>query len=103
VAVTSLRMPGTIDPRLAYGGAAAAPPPPTGGASFAEALKSAVQSVDRAQTHRNDMVEGAVTGQVGEVHDVMVAAEEAQLAFELMLEVRNRLLESYQQVMQMQM
>jgi len=95
-------MPGTIDPRLAYGGAAAAPPA-GGGASFAEALKSAVQSVDRAQTHRNDMVEGAVTGQVGEVHDVMVAAEEAQLAFELMLEVRNRLLESYQQVMQMQM
>lgn len=102
MAITSVRMPGTIDPRLAYGGAAAAPPA-GGGASFAEALKSAVQSVDRAQTHRNDMVEGAVTGQVGEVHDVMVAAEEAQLAFELMLEVRNRLLESYQQVMQMQM
>ena len=102
MAITSVRMPGTFDPRLAYGGAAAAPPA-GGGASFAEALKSAVQSVDRAQTHRNDMVEGAVTGQVGEVHDVMVAAEEAQLAFELMLEVRNRLLESYQQVMQMQM
>ena len=102
MAITSVRMPGTIDPRLAYGGAAAVPPA-TGGASFADALKSAVQSVDRAQTHRNDMVEGAVTGQVGEVHDVMVAAEEAQLAFELMLEVRNRLLESYQQVMQMQM
>ncbi len=102
MAISSVRMPGTIDPRLAYGTTAAVPPP-TGGASFAEALKSAVQSVDGAQTHRNDMVEGAVTGRVGEVHDVMVAAEEAQLAFELMLEVRNRLLESYQQVMQMQM
>jgi flagellar hook-basal body complex protein FliE len=32
----------------------------------------------------------------------MVAAEEAQLAFELLLEVRNKLLESYQEIMRMQ-
>jgi len=43
-----------------------------------------------------------VTGQVTEVHDVMIAAKEAQMAFELLLEVRNKLLESYQEIMRMQ-
>ena len=43
-----------------------------------------------------------VSGRVTEVHDVMIAAEEAQLAFELLLEVRNKLLESYQEIMRMQ-
>ena len=35
-------------------------------------------------------------------HDVMIAAKESQLAFELLLEVRNKLLESYQEIMRMQ-
>jgi flagellar hook-basal body complex protein FliE len=43
-----------------------------------------------------------VAGTVTDAHDVMVATEEAQLAFELMLEVRNRLLESYQEIMRLQ-
>jgi flagellar hook-basal body complex protein FliE len=48
------------------------------------------------------MVENMIAGNVTEVHDVMAAAEEAQLAFELLLETRNRLLESYQEIMRMQ-
>ena len=43
-----------------------------------------------------------VTGEVTEVHDVMIAAKESQLAFELLVEVRNKLLESYQEIMRMQ-
>jgi flagellar hook-basal body complex protein FliE len=99
MAVSSIKMPGVVDPRQAYGSDAVRG---AGGPSFATKLQEAIQSVDRAQDFRDEMVEGAVTGQVGEVHDVMIAAEEAQLAFELMLEVRNKLLESYNQIMQMQ-
>ena len=98
--ISSVKMPGIVDPRQVYGGTAAQG---VGGPSFASKLQEAVQSVDRAQTFRDEIVDGAVTGQVGEVHDVMIAAEEAQLAFELMLEVRNKLLESYNQIMQMQL
>ncbi len=65
-------------------------------------LKNAVAEVDQLQTNREEMVEQMVTGQVAEVHDVMVAAKESQLAFELLLEVRNKLLESYQEIMRMQ-
>ena len=72
------------------------------GPSFAESLEKAVKSVETAQVQRDDSISGMVTGQVTEAHDVMIAAEEAQLSFELMLEVRNKLLEGYNQIMQMQ-
>ena len=99
MAIAPVRIPGAVDPRQVYGGAGAQAP---GGPSFAMKLQAAIQSVDRAQNFRDEMVEGAVSGQVGEVHDVMIAAEEAQLAFELLLEVRNKLLESYQELMRLQ-
>jgi flagellar hook-basal body complex protein FliE len=72
------------------------------GPSFAQQLQNAVQNVEQAQVERDMSVEDMVSGEVIEAHDVMIAAEEAQLTFELMLEVRNKLLESYNQIMQMQ-
>ncbi|MBU0742414.1 flagellar hook-basal body complex protein FliE [bacterium] len=100
MAISPVRIPGVVDPRQVYGGAGAQP---ATGPSFATKLQEAIQTVDRAQDFRDEMIEGAVSGRVGEVHDVMIAAEEAQLAFELMLEIRNKLLESYNQIMQMQL
>jgi len=91
-----------FDPARLYGaGAAPAAPAPTG-PSFADQLRGALQEVNRLQGARDETVQGMVAGTVGEPHDVMVATEEAQLAFELMLEVRNRLLESYQEIMRLQ-
>ena len=100
MAISPVRIPGVGDLRQVYGDAGAQS---TSGPSFANRLQEAIQSVDRAQDFRDEMIEGAVSGRVGEVHDVMIAAEEAQLAFELMLEIRNKLLESYNQIMQMQL
>lgn len=42
-------------------------------------------------------------GQAGSVHQVMIRMEEARLSFELMMQVRNRVLEAYQDVMRMQL
>ncbi len=71
-------------------------------ASFADQLKNAMSEVNQMQTQRDSMVEQMVTGEATEVHDVMIAAKESQLAFELLLEIRNKLLESYQEIMRMQ-
>ena len=89
---------GSVDPQRIYQGIQPEPTKP----SFAESLKQAIAEVDSLQHKRDSVVEGMITGEVSEVHDVMAAAEEAQLAFELLLEVRNRLLESYQEIMRMQ-
>ncbi len=99
MSIGQIKLGGITDPRQAYGLQKA----DQGGAtSFLNHLKDAVENVDQSQLRRDDAVQSMVTGEIGEVHDVMIAAEEAQLSFELMLEVRNKLLESYQQIMQMQ-
>jgi len=101
VAVGNVRFPGIPSAGAAgIGRGAGAERPAAGG--FARALEQALGKVNTAQMERDRRVQGVVTGEVTQVHEVMVAAEEAKLAFDLMLEVRNKLLESYQQIMQMQ-
>jgi flagellar hook-basal body complex protein FliE len=99
VAIGTIKSLGSIDPRSAYGVGRTAPEP---GGSFADQLAKAVSQVQDLQTQRENAVQDMVTGQVTEVHDVMIAAKESQLAFELLVEVRNKLLESYQELMRMQ-
>jgi flagellar hook-basal body complex protein FliE len=89
---------GSVDPQQIYQ-AQIQPPDQT---SFAQTLQSALDEINSLQTRRDDMVTNMIAGNVTEVHDVMAAAEEAQLAFELLLETRNRLLESYQEIMRLQ-
>ncbi len=101
MAVGNIKSLGSIDPRQAYGvggiGDGGA-----GKASFANQLQQAIGQVDGMQKTREEMVDGMVSGEVSEVHDVMIAAKESQMAFELLLEVRNKLLESYQEIMRLQ-
>lgn len=100
MAVNTIKALGSIDPRAAYG--ALPVTPPAGGGGFQEQLIRAFEKVDSLQRVSNDMVEGMITGRVTETHDVLIASRESQLAFELLLEVRNKLLESYQEIMRTQ-
>ena len=99
MSVGSIKALGSIDPRTAYGVGGPAGMPQQ---SFANQLQQAIQEVDGLQRNREEMVDGMVSGEVSEVHDVMIAAKESQMAFELLLEVRNKLLESYQEIMRLQ-
>ncbi len=98
MAINSMRALGSIDPRTAYAGQAKAV---TKG-NFGEQLQSAIGQVNDLQTQRDTLVQDMVRGEKVEVHEIMTAAEEAQLAFDLMLEVRNKLLEGYREIMGMQ-
>ncbi len=93
---------GSVDPRQTYAAGIGTVSPAPGAKSFADMLGKAVQEVESLQTQRDDTIRNMIKGDVSEVHDVMVAAEEAQLSFELMLEIRNKLLESYQEIMRTQ-
>lgn len=93
-----IRSLGSIDPRTVYAGQVQSGPT----TSFADQLKAAVDGVQRLQDARNTEVSGMIRGDAIGVDEVMTTAEEAQLAFELMLEVRNKLLDSYQEIMRMQ-
>ncbi len=43
-----------------------------------------------------------MTGEVEDAHDVMVAVEKAGISFELMMEIRNKMIEGYNEIMRMQ-
>lgn len=69
---------------------------------FRDMLKGLVDQVDSLQKEADHSIEGLVTGETKNVHDVVVKMEEAGVAFELMMKVREKLLDAYQQVIKMQ-
>lgn len=72
------------------------------GAGFTETLKEAIESVDDAQKKAGEQVTAFISGEQENVHEVMIAMNQAQLSFQLMTEVRNKMLDTYQELMRMQ-
>ncbi|RME56386.1 MAG: flagellar hook-basal body complex protein FliE [Caldilineae bacterium] len=72
------------------------------GLSFGKALQEAVESVDAAQKEADEQVTAFISGEQENVHEVMIAMNQAQLSFQLMTEVRNKMLETYQELMRIQ-
>lgn len=72
------------------------------GSSFADSLKNALGEVSQLQTEATDAIGAFVRGEAVEIHDVMAAAEEAGIALDMLIEVRNKLADAYRSVMQMQ-
>ncbi len=72
------------------------------GGSFADMLRSVTDGLTRAESNSNDAVERLVMGEDIDIHEVVLATEMESLAFELMLNVRNKLVEAYQEVFRMQ-
>ena len=69
--------------------------------SFSSLLKNFVEDVDNLQHNALESVEKLTTGEITDVHDVMIAVEEANTAMEFMLEIRNKIVEAYQEIMRM--
>lgn len=69
-------------------------------ASFTDSLKSLIDSVDSTAAQANDAVNGMVNGS-GDVHSAMIALQRAETMLELTVQVRNKLVQAYQDVMRM--
>ncbi len=72
------------------------------GTSFANMLKNLAQDVSIKSAQAGQAVQGVLAGEGVPLHQAVIAAEEASVSFQLMVEVRNKLLESYQELMRMQ-
>ncbi|MGB8770156.1 MAG: flagellar hook-basal body complex protein FliE [Candidatus Korobacteraceae bacterium] len=75
---------------------------PAAGKSFGEALGEAVGEVDTLNLDARYKVSSLVEGNGADVHDAMIAVEKADLSFQLMLQVRNKVVQAYQQIAGMQ-
>lgn len=72
------------------------------GSVFGDALKSAIANIDGLEQQAANSVTGLLQGSGVDIHDAMIAAQKADMAFELALAVRNKAVAAYQQVMSMQ-
>ena len=75
----------------------------TGGPDvFGNLLSDMVGEVNAKGAAASESVKGLLSGKDVSLHQTMIAMEEASVSFQLMVEVRNKLLESYQELMRMQ-
>jgi len=75
---------------------------PAAGKSFGQALGEAVGEVDTLNLDARYKVNSLVEGNGTDVHDAMIAVEKADLSLQLMLQVRNKVVQAYQQIAGMQ-
>lgn len=95
-ALRQLRQAGT------EGGIAAQPTEAaTAGGGFADTLRSTLEQVNAVQARSSDMASAYERGEVTDIAQVMMARQEAGVAFEATLQVRNKLLSAYQEIMRM--
>jgi len=73
------------------------------GAGFGEALRQALDQVNQLQQAADTASQAFALGQNRDAAGTLIAIEKASLAFQLALQVRNKLLEAYQEVMRMPM
>ena len=73
-----------------------------GGADFGRLVTDGMSQVNQQLMSSQVDLQRLATGQVQNLHQVMMNLEETRLSFQLLLQVRNRMLEAYQDVMKMQ-
>ena len=72
------------------------------GKDFSDVLGDLVKEADELQKDSTSKVEAFAEGKVDDIHDVMIAMTKADVSFRMMLEVRNKLVDAYQEVMRIQ-
>ena len=72
------------------------------GGSFADMITDAINSVDQAQKTADQNVQDVVMGKSDNIHEVMISMQKAQLSFQMMTEMRNKVVETYQELSRMQ-
>jgi flagellar hook-basal body complex protein FliE len=70
-------------------------------ADFAGLLKEAIERVEGLRRNADESVMKLLAGENEEVHQTVLAVQQAELAFELFLEVRNKVVQAYQEIMRM--
>jgi len=73
---------------------------PEGG--FQEVLHSAIDDIQKLEGKAEQKVAGVLAGNGDDVHSALIAAEKADLSFQLMMQVRNKIISAYEEISRMQ-
>jgi len=88
----------------AGGPGSAAPAPETAatpGADFAHALEEGVRHIDRQVQSAESLPVDLLTGKVDDFHEIAVQLKSAELSFKFAMEIRNKLVDAYREIMRM--
>ncbi|MEQ8213159.1 MAG: flagellar hook-basal body complex protein FliE [Smithellaceae bacterium] len=72
------------------------------GDSFGSVLKDAILDINKLQTDADNSIAKVQLEDAGSIHEAMAALEKAGISFQVMMQVRNKILDAYQEVMRMQ-
>jgi flagellar hook-basal body complex protein FliE len=97
-AINTLQTPRLSLPLPATAGGGASVDGSAGGASFKNFLLNSIDQVNSMQQEANHAVEGLATGGDVSPAEVFTAVQKADLAFRMMMQVRNKLVQAYQEV-----
>jgi flagellar hook-basal body complex protein FliE len=67
--------------------------------TFGQMLTDSLDQVSRLQNESNKNIQGLVTGKHSNIHQTMIAGEKSSVAFELLMQVRNKAIEAYDKIM----
>ncbi|HXY78160.1 MAG TPA: flagellar hook-basal body complex protein FliE [Candidatus Acidoferrales bacterium] len=94
--ISALRiLPAEIDPAALASSTEAAP-------GFREVLHNAMDDIGQLESQAEAKVAGVLSGDGADVHSAMIAVEKADLSFQLMMQVRNKIVSAYEEISRMQ-
>ncbi|CUA80114.1 flagellar hook-basal body complex protein FliE [Anoxybacillus suryakundensis] len=70
--------------------------------AFSQFLKEAIHEVNKQQIESDQLTTKLAKGENVDLHNVMIASQKASVSLQLAIEVRNKVIEAYQEVMRMQ-
>jgi flagellar hook-basal body complex protein FliE len=73
-----------------------------GSSGFVDSLKTAIGNVNDVQMEAGRAVDALMTGDTQDIHRTMVALQQADVSFQLMMQVRNKLVAAYEEIQRMQ-
>ncbi|MCZ7584243.1 MAG: flagellar hook-basal body complex protein FliE [Deltaproteobacteria bacterium] len=71
------------------------------GPAFSEVLQSAIKEVSGLEAEADKAVQALATGRSDNIHEAMIALQKADLSFKAMMEIRDKLINAYKEIMRM--
>lgn len=72
------------------------------GSDFATLVKESIAAVNRKQAEADQAASALASGQSSSIHEVMIKMEEAEISLRMVVQMRNKVVEAYQEIMRMQ-
>lgn len=71
-------------------------------ATFADSLKGAIENLNEIQMESDSKTEALATGNIDDLHDVMITAQKASITLETTVQVQKKVIDAYNEIMRMQ-